>query len=624
MSTCCFKFKRLLGAFATCTALAVVAYAPSAFATVVSDNSLLELDTGVANTVDPNCSGSTCNSQPSAASALPDDWNDLGPNGTSTDLVKLGTSHADVATGIIVDEPNTARVFSQGSKDEADISSWAFRVGSSPPKGDMTHAYAAGYEHDSSGASIPLILFFGSNRASFNGTTENGYWFFKQRIFAVDASKGFFSDAAGTIPAHHCDGDLLVTVAYDNGGKIGTVRVRKWVDAAGSGACSGTGTLTDVVNSTNSSGISGRFCNPAETICAGSNSATITLPWAPGEGSAGQFLEGGLDVFGLTGEKPCFASFMATSRSSTTTKSETKNFILRDFPVCKLDVTKACTAKELVPVTNPDGTTGFKEKFTVNGIVTNSGGGTLSSITVIDAPPLETGSLGFFACDSSGQPTGSPISNPSLDPGATICYSGTILGPLNTPTFDDTIKAQGSSGGATITSPLATATCSVPIVGIPTLTKDCVTCLDDSSVSGKVVLDTSYSGQVCNPNNFPFVNVKVKDFAEDTDSAFNTTGIVVKDTSGTEVQNATLTSFTLPAATSAGPTCFTYTGTYFPAHALKKSPATGTTLNPDKAQFRDEIQVRGQKPFGLPDQLLVSKPASCDLCINPTSARCGD
>lgn len=607
------SFNKLCRAVAiTCTAaLMSGGLAPPAFASLVNDNTIFELDTPVANTKDDQycaiggVSAAQCNTQPSAASVLPDDWNDFGSNGTSSDTVKKGTSHADVFTGIITD--TTPHVFSKGSKDEADVSAWDFRSGSSPSKADMSHAYAAGYNHNSSGANIPLVLFFGSNRGAFNGTTELGYWFFKNKVVADEAT-GTFKNAAGTGPAHHCDGDLLVTVAYDNGGKIGTIRVREWVDAGGSGACSGTGTLTDVENSQNTSGISGRFCNSAGSVCAGSNNATITIPWAPNEGSAGQFLEGGLDISALTGEdKPCFASFMATSRSSSTTKSETKNFILRDFPVCKLDVTKACEFKELV--------TNNQARFTVNGVVTNSGGGTLTNITVTDVPELEAGSLGFFDCT-----TKAAIVNPSLDPGGTVCYQATILGAEGQQTNNDTITAHGSSGGATIDSSGAPATCSVDFPGFPSLTKSCASCLDDSSVSGKVVLDTSYSGQICNTNDFAFTNVTVKDLAIGTDSSASTAGIVIAG-------GLTNGSFTLGAGTVANPTCVGYTGKYFPAHALNKGLSSPTnTLNPDKAQFRDNVTVTGTRPFGSANEPLASQPAQCNLCINPDTplARCGD
>ncbi|WP_156943156.1 hypothetical protein [Pseudogulbenkiania sp. MAI-1] len=614
MSTC--SFNKLCRAVAiTCTAaLMGVGLAPPAFASVVSDNSLFELDRpNVPDTVDPNCSGASNTFPCLPPSALPDDWNNFGPNGSNSDTVKKGSSHADVFTGIITD--TTPHVFSKGSKDEDDVSKWDFRSGSSPAKADMTHAYAAGYNHNTSGANIPLVLFFGSNRSSFNGTTELGYWFFKNKV-VLDETTGTFKNADGTGPAHHCNNDLLVTVAYDNGGKIGTIRVRKWSDTSGD-PCDGTGTLVDVTNSTNTSGISGRFCdvsgtgNPgADTVCAGSNSTTITLPWAPGEGGSGQFLEGGLDVAALTGEdKPCFASFMATSRSSSTTKSETKNFILRDFPVCKLDVTKTCVFKELVSQN--------QARFTVKGQVTNSGGGTLANITVTDVPALESGSTGFFTC-SGGLPTTTSKDPASLVPGDTICYSATILGGTGVQTFEDTITAHGTSSGATISSNGATATCTVQFEGFPTISKSCTTCLNDTDTANRVVLDVSYGGSLCNTNNFAFTNVTIKDLAEGTDSAASTAGIVIAG-------GLTNGSFTLGAGTEADPTCVNYTGTYKPHHALNKLLSSGNTLNPDVAQLRDTISATGTRPFGTADELLVSTPKSCNLCLNPDNppARCG-
>lgn len=282
------------------------------------------------------------------------------PAGTADDWESFygsGTDHARASSGIV--EDSDAKVFTGGSKDTKDINQWRYRAGGSPPKADLTHAYTAAY-----GQNSDLIVYFGANRDSNNGTTTTGFWFFKNPVCAKPDGTfgGGESNEVGNCtnpnaaPVQHAKDDTLVVVNYDNGGKVGKIVVYKW-----------DGGLVKVVESTNQLGTGGAiFCSDktgtntttGDDLCAITNKDTTDIPWASPV-PPGAFFEGGINVSQVIGGKPCFASFMATSRSSTTEVAEIKNFILHSFPVCGISLGKTCTAATdgSAPKINPDGET---------------------------------------------------------------------------------------------------------------------------------------------------------------------------------------------------------------------------------------------------------------------------
>ncbi|MDC7708639.1 hypothetical protein [Vogesella indigofera] len=310
----------------------------SPFAYAVHDDSpapqLFELD---ANTVD---SGSGTTDDPAGTA---DDWEALSGS---------GTGHSRATSHIVAD--TDAKVFTGGSKDTKDINQWRYRAGGSPPKADLTHAYTAAY-----GQGSDLIIYFGANRDSNNGTTTTGFWFFKNPVCAKPDGTfgGGDSNDVGNCtnpnapPVQHAQDDTLVVVNYDNGGKVGKIVVYRWNVNPGA--------LEKIVESTNQLGSGGSiFCTDkfinldGDDLCAITNKDTTDIPWASPV-PPGAFFEGGINVSKVIGGKPCFASFMATSRSSTTEVAEIKNFILHSFPVCGISLAKTCSG---TPAITSDGT----------------------------------------------------------------------------------------------------------------------------------------------------------------------------------------------------------------------------------------------------------------------------
>lgn len=475
------------------------------------------------------------------------------------------------STGIISD--TVPAVFRNGSKDTDDLNTWRYDLGSSPPKDDLVHAYASAYSLGTSGTG-DLLIYFGADRKAFSGTASLGFWFFKEQIVRNDSTRTFVN-AATNKPATHVEGDTLVAFEYTNGGAVTGVVVYKWTNG-------GLVLYKQVsLNATNKAGV---YCDTNDYICGSTNSTTIGL--ATGEQvAAGQFFEGGINITQLVGSDFCFASFMATSRSSTTVNASIKNFVVGSFPVCHLSVTKSCEPGEYQVATDT-------ALLKVKGAIINDGGGPLSNITLVDNPPFNAGSLQYFACDASGDPTGSAISLPStLAAGASVCYRGRYTS--NNLTSYDEVTASASTG-STILSGTAHTTCSVdaPATGL-SVTKICD--LDLVQQSGQLGVKVNFSGSVTN------------------DGAVTLKGVSVCEAH--EGAAAGTCNVTVPIGDMAPGATVPYSGSYMPSLALNAA-GTSTLTEPKNAVFKDQAKATGTLPAILGSKTVSSssKEATCTLC----------
>lgn len=558
MSTHCFK--RLLGTLLVGAAFSLVGTTP-AFAVNPSQQLILELD---ADSVPNNASGLIGPAH---------DW-DQAPGAPGGSFSALGTT---ATTGIVADL--VPRVFTQGSKDTKDLDQWAWRGGSSPPKADIQNAYAAAYNASNG----DLLIFFGANRLSVNGTVATGFWFFKNPVCAK--SNGTFgqgaADSTGACinpsapPAQHAIGDTLVAVNYDNGGHIGTIAIYQW----------GSGGLGAPTTSTNTSGLSGLFCDSTgDAACAITNSGTPTVAWTPPNGSStmapGQFFEGGIDVqaLGISGG-PCFSSFLATSRSSTTANAEIKNFVLGNFPVCKISVSKTCTVTRL---TKPEDNTSKLYVADYSGNVKNEGSGSLPTGTVITITD-DVGTPGNTSDDQTQTITLSSL----LPQNGTVAFTGEFFTDDNPPF--NTVTAKATFDSSTITAEPFGIKCG-PLQLNPALEvkKDCLTVLD--VVNGKVVAKVIYSGQACVRGDVP-LSVTITDAPKNgTDSSSLPSGVVVNPTTDNCLTTGILT----------------YSGSYYPTQAND-----GVT-DPATAKFSDTVTAVGTNQAVEDQKATIT--ATCPLC----------
>ena len=534
----------------------------------ISTEGLFELDGNVA---DPS------------GSALPDDW--------ASFYVVPSQGHTTQTSGIVPD--TTPSVF-RGSKDTQDISTWGYALGSSPPKDDLQHAYAAAYTATTAVGSTrvgDLLVYFGANRAAFNGTASLGFWFFKNPI-ALDNPNGRFINPNTNALATHADGDVLVAFEYTNGGAVSGVRLFRWTGAGTGGQLVESGSI-GVAPTTNPT----VFCNGLngnDTICGSNNHDGFTLPWN-GAIAPGQFFEGGINLSRVLGGDTCFAAFMATTRTSSTANATIKNFILGQFPVCHLTVTKSCESAVFQAATN-------NVLNTVVGRVLNDGGGLLTNISLVDDPAFSTAPV-FYSCTTGGLPTTTTKSPASLPAGDSICFRATQTS--NTLSTYDTVTASASAGSSTI-SGTGSATCvaTPPATGL-SVTKRCD--VDLVADNGKLALKVNYSGSVTNTGGVAVWNVVVCEAHEQTYSA----GQTPCDVAHTPHNIGTM----------AAGAVVEYFGSYFPRVALGTSIAPATPMtNPADAMFKDQASAQGNLPtiLGGGPVKAVAVEAACPLCVPHT------
>jgi len=175
------------------------------------------------------------------------------------------------------------------------------------------------------------------DRFDNSGDSTMGFWFFvnqigtqtgKKNSFTGTHSTGFF-DSNGDF-----HGDILVISDFSIGGSTSTPALFGWLgdDATGSlvplDASSTAGKAAVVVNS-------GPISVPWNYV----NKSGATMP------DHGEFLEEGINLTSL-GLSPCFTSFMAETRSSTSPSATLSDFVLGpNFETCQVTLSNTATVQ---------------------------------------------------------------------------------------------------------------------------------------------------------------------------------------------------------------------------------------------------------------------------------------
>lgn len=504
-----------------------------------------------------------------APDTLGDDWSTVNFGG--------GLGPILARTGITPDAAPLTVFQGGGSKDDLDLNGplsgaggWKWKTGSAPDKDDITNAYAVAYN-----VAGDLVIYAGADRFDNNGDAFIGFWFFQDQV-------GTSGVNAGSFTGMHQIGDVLVLANFTGGGTTVNIEVLEWVGSGGNV----NGTLQRIAGgpggtpATCGATANDLYCGIANTTGGETPNWAYLSKGGSSSFPTATFFEVGINISQVfatsgAGATPCFSSFMAETRSSSSVSATLKDFVLDSFPVCGIAVTKRC----INPVLASPTTIGY----TVEGMVENTGFGTLSSLALSDAPrPL--GAITYHNCDAGGLPTGGAISfNGTLNPLASVCYRSSIVTPVNGE--DDTVTASASTGSATV-SDTASADCpNLQLSPALDVTKLCTTTLVQQS--GHLAVRVNVSGSVCNIGDTALTNVNVVD---------NTI-------SGNLVTNASLG---LGA-------CSNFTGFYLPATAQNKDAPGQTTLDPGLAKFSDTVTATGTAPFGFSVQPDTAT-AECTLC----------
>src|SRR6185503_19337436 len=401
-------------------ALLVVALALSlaSAARAVHDAGLFELDGNVADS-------------PAAGSG--EDWATYFPTGS-------GSAQASVFVADQTDPADTTYFTGGGSKDNNDISSWAWTpTDQAPDKDEILNAYAVTYSKACtlpSGPATGQYIYFGADRYAQNGDAQIGFWILHNSINRTGPATG------GTFTGVHAVGDLLILSDFTNGGAISTIKVYSWVGFGGTGS--------DVPLNLVATGVDCTLSLGGDDACGLVNSADLPVGWTytPKSGTAGViptggFYEGGINASALVpGFKPCVSSFLAETRTSQSVGSQLKDFALGTFANCgaKISIT-------------PSGTNEINDTHTFTGhLEVNAGGGfnnAPAGSTINFAIASGPGTLSASSCTTVGGTGSCSVDLTSAVAGITVVNASATVsvgGATFNPTTDGT---GGSSGPAT-------------------------------------------------------------------------------------------------------------------------------------------------------------------------------
>jgi len=546
-----------------------------------------------------------------------DDWQTLYSGGGS----------ATAFTGIVSDKNGTDNIFTGGgSKTPNLIEDWMWKTSPPPPdKDNITHAYAANYI-----VGGEQIIYFGADLYADNGDAELAFWFFQDSITPLGT--GF--DGA------HEDEDVYVAVKFSNGGTQADITVFEWWSACDkqdvpggnsplvAGDCAADN-IRVVIAETHA------LCGnvPPDSACAITNTASESSPWnyTSKSGSSNfpptTFFEGGINIYEIFGQNKCFSSFMATTGASTSFTATAKDFVLDDFNVCSVDVSKTCVNDD----TGDDIPTAIT--YNVRGCGFNDGGGAIIlngfANSINGGTSYLPGDLAWYTpgqvdpgsglrdfdpvtdCDSAGLllqaiTNGSLTTDLNLSAGAALIYQFSETTASNGPSDEVTLYAVGAD--ATPISPETdTATCPIrPFAASLSVTKQCAVDLVDAG--SRLEVKINVEGQVCNTGEVQLTNLNL---ADDPGMPTGVTVTLAPD------------STTLAPAGDTGE-CTAYSGFYYP----------DTIPAGDLCPFADQVKATASAPVnsegagctlqtdGTSICEAVSNTATCDLRVGNDDGLC--
>lgn len=559
------NLKRTINAFLMGFCMALMVFGSSS-AYAVHDLNEFELDR---DALDSN-----------GGAASPDDWDTVNlplPNGSG--------GHSFEHTGVITDPTPEGSIFTSGkSKDIHDVSEWKWKQSSNIlDKNNITNAYAAAYN-----VGGDLVIYYGLDRLSNNGSAQVGFWFFKNNITRDgDGTSGGGDNFIGT----HANGDILVQSNFSKGGDVDSVTVYEWQS----------GSLVMIASGGDCIGLAAGD-NVCATVNQGNPDAVAPWPYTPKSGTdgffpQGSFFEGGINLSGLGLTDACFSSFMAETRSSTPFDAVLKDFVgPREFKTCSIEVSKSCTNPRL---------NGAQDMiiYDIKGSVTANGfGGALYNIALSDNPVAD----GTFTEVNCGTQVATGNDFPLASLSGTTCYTNTMTVNLGDNGLSDTVTVTAntkSDNTGTALSDTATADCpNLQVSPALSVSKDC-----DAEVEVKdslVVARVDISGQVCNVGDSNLSNVTVVDKNITTNPDPLVSGAVLS--APADPNNPTV----------AEGACVNYSGSYYPSSALENDGTTATD-NAGEVYFKDTVEASGDDIFGSAVTPQTDM-ANCPLCDGET------
>jgi hypothetical protein len=393
-----------------------------------------------------------------------------------------------------IQDPAPQTIFTQGgSKDTNDVSQWHWKNGSVPDKDNILQAVATALTLPNGHTAI----YFAASRFNNNGDADIGLWFFQANV--APQPNGTFG------AVNHIDGDLLLLVNFENGGLVPSIFVYTWQGGPTGGPVLATGLNTGECGVTDPGNLD---------VCAITNTADSNAPafwnYTPKFGTSGifppqSFFEGGVDLNKIfPTNAPCFSSFLAETRSSSSITAQLKDFAEGAFNLCKITVTKICNFVEVV-------NNGTQLKYTFSGTVHNDGSGPVYDVQVTDTPGAAGTQDPVNPIPVIGTDVDGDGSADDLAPGATGTWSATFV--TDSLSFTDAALAEAAAvpGGARTVTDTTTAPCVGQVSSSIIITKECVPGASLLDIGNQLVVQVGVQGTVTNTGQASLTNIVLAD-----------------------------------------------------------------------------------------------------------------
>ena len=347
---------------------------------------------------------------------------DAGGGGTDWGAI-FGANGQEIASGLpagTLDTTNVIRDFVPGAsgpdgtyhepsnKDDQAIgptgATWGcVSVANPTDKTDIVNAYGMAVQGDAEtgdgDSADDQLFYFGVERFDNSGDAFIGLWLFQDDVSCT---------ADGKFVGTKRTNDILILANFTGGGSTASIQMFRYT--AGVGAAAGTFNQLAAVTGKCENTAQGDLPFPQNDLCATLNdTANVVTPWAmedkekPGPPSPDaaktlepdQFVEGGVNLtdifqgFGGAGTNPpCFGSFMAETRSSSSLDATLKDYALGNLDFCDANISIGNSETNRV---------GEQHTFTVD--VDQIVGSGETPATVGDVEYTLTGSNGIASAD---------------------------------------------------------------------------------------------------------------------------------------------------------------------------------------------------------------------------------